>query len=216
MPILYSFRRCPYAMRARLAIFSSGVPCELREVVLRSKPAAMLEASPKGTVPVLVLPGGRVIDESLDIMRWALGCADPEGWLAPQGVPLEEMQRLTAQNDGEFKRRLDRYKYPQRFGLEAGETDRDAAVRWLGQLDRALRESAFLSGGRPVLADMAILPFIRQFAHVDLEWFRQQSWPGLQRWLDWFLDSRIFAGCMEKYAAWQPGSEPVVFPAQQA
>lgn len=211
LPILYSFRRCPYAMRARLAIYSSGVRCELREVVLRSKPESLLQASPKGTVPVLVLPDGHVIDESLDIMRWALGCSDPEGWLAPQGAPPEEMQRLIARNDGEFKQHLDRYKYPQRFGLDAGEMHRDAAVPWLMQLERTLKEGVFLFGGRPVLADMAILPFVRQFAHVDSDWFRQQPWPGLHRWLDWFLGSQVFAGCMEKYAAWQPGAEPVVF-----
>ena len=216
LPTLYSFRRCPYAMRARLAIFASGMQCELREIVLRNKPAAMLEASPKGTVPVLVLPDGKVVDESLDIMFWALENSDPQGWLTSPEASLQEMRQLIAQNDGEFKANLDRYKYPQRFDLETGAANRDAAHTWLTHLDQVLQHRTFLFGSRPVLADMAILPFIRQFAHVDLDWFRQQPWPGLHRWLDWFLGSEIFAGCMEKYVPWQPGDETLFFPAQQA
>lgn len=203
-------------MRARLAVFSAGVPCELREVVLRDKPTTMLEASPKGTVPVLILPDGQIIDQSLDIMLWALGRNDPDGWLKPESGSLEEMLQWITVNDEEFKANLDRYKYPNRYELASGEQHRDAAGQWLEQLDLRLKDTAWLFGHRPTLADMAILPFIRQFAHVDREWFKQQPWDEVQRWLGGFLDSPVLAGCMEKYVAWKPGAELVVFPVKKS
>jgi len=211
LPVLYSFRRCPYAMRARLALAVSKQPYELREVVLRSKPAEMLAASPKGTVPVLVLPGGEVIDESLDIMRWALGLSDPAQWLSPQ-ASVEEMDALIAASDGEFKQHLDRYKYPNRYSQESeGDAagfalkQRSEAARWLAQLDACL-ERGWLCGGKACLADMAVLPFIRQFAHTDADWFSAQPWPRLQAWLVAFEVSELYAGVMQKHAPWQPPS----------
>jgi glutathione S-transferase len=179
----------PYAMRARLAMAVSGEPHELREVVLKNKPAQMLAASPKGTVPVLVLPGGEVIDESLDVMLWALRRNDPEGWLAsPQGS-LDDMLALIAGNDGAFKRSLDRYKYPNRYAEEsAGDyaafahEHRTACASWLGQLETLLA-GGWLFGPHASLADMALLPFVRQFAHTDPAWFAAQPWPQLQGWL---------------------------------
>lgn len=209
LPVLYSFRRCPYAMRARLALAVSKQPYELREVVLRNKPADMLAASPKGTVPVLVLPGGEVIEESLDIMRWALARHDPEQWLSPPQVSQQEMDALIAVNDGDFKRHLDRYKYPNRnpeesAGDEAGFAldHRNEAAQWLSQLDARL-ERRWLFGAQASLADMAILPFVRQFAHTDPGWFAAQAWPRLQGWLADFEASALYTGVMEKHAPWQ-------------
>ncbi len=208
LSILYSFRRCPYAMRARLALAVSAQPYELREVILRNKPADLLGVSPKGTVPVLVLPGGEVLDESLDIMRWALARNDPAQWLSPPGVSPDETAALIAANDGDFKRHLDRYKYPNRYADEAGAdvagfalAHRTQAARWLAQLDARLT-GGWLFGPRASLADMAILPFVRQFAHTDADWFAVQPWPRLQGWLAAFEASALYAGVMQKHAAW--------------
>jgi glutathione S-transferase len=210
LPVLYSFRRCPYAMRARLALAVSGQAHELREIVLRAKPAAMLAASPKGTVPVLVLPEGAVLEESLDIMRWALGRKDPAQWLSPAGSSLEDMLALIKANDGDFKRHLDSYKYPNRYPEESeGEAaafalqHRSEAARWLAQLETRLG-AGWLFGAQASLADMAILPFVRQFAHTDAGWFAAQPWPRLQGWLAAFEASGIYTGVMGKHAPWQP------------
>lgn len=207
LPVLYSFRRCPYAMRARLAIAVSGHVCELREIVLRDKPPSLLAASPKGTVPVLIDTDGRVIDQSLDIMLWALGQNDPEGWLAPGQGGLHAALALIARCDDEFKPLLDRYKYPQRFGLDTGHAHRDEAGLWLQGLDKSLQASPFLFGNSPSLADMAIAPFIRQFAHTDKDWFQAQAWPCLQAWLDAWMNSPLFEQVMKKYSPWREGTQ---------
>ena len=205
LPVLYSFRRCPYAIRARLALAVSGVDCELREVSLKNKPAEMLAASPKGTVPVLVLPGGQVIDESLDVMRWALAQNDPDGWLSPV---LDDMLALIADNDGKFKHALDRYKYPNRYPLESDSVthafamaQRTKAASWLQTLELRLSQSlqVWLYGSQPSLADMAILPFVRQFAHTDAAWFAAQPWPQLQAWLASYKTSIVFGAAMAKH-----------------
>jgi glutathione S-transferase len=213
LPVLYSFRRCPYAMRARLALAVSAQPHELREIVLRDKPAAMLDASPKGTVPVLILPDGQVLDESLDIMRWALGRNDPAQWLSPAGASLEDMLALVGANDGDFKRHLDRYKYPNRYpeesaGDEAGFalSHRSGAALWLAQLDARLHQG-WLFGAQASLADMAILPFVRQFAHTNADWFSAQPWPRLQSWLAAFEASALYKGVMQKHPPWQSTSD---------
>jgi glutathione S-transferase len=207
LPVLYSFRRCPYAMRARLALASSGLPHELREVALRSKPAELLAASPKGTVPVLALPGGEVIDESLDVMLWALRQRDPDGWLEGD---LPGMMALIAGNDGGFKQHLDRYKYPNRYNGEHGgdaqrfgESHRAAGATWLASLQHRLDEQNFLFAGRASLADMAVLPFVRQFAHTDAAWFAAQPWPQLTAWLAQFEASALYQSVMDKHAPWQ-------------
>ena len=199
-------------MRARLALASAQLRCQLREVVLRDKPQALLEASPKGTVPVLVLPDGTVIDESLDIMLWALKQRDPDLWLVPEQGSQDQMLALIAENDGPFKGHLDRYKYPVRYDLATGLDDRDAAALWLQTLDQRLAFSPYLFGNRPALADMAIAPFVRQYAHTDREWFRTRDWPALCRWLDTFLDSLLFQRIMQKHVRWTPDQTPVVFP----
>lgn len=213
LPVLYSFRRCPYAMRARLALAVSAEPHEHREVVLRAKPAEMLAASPKGTVPVLVLSGGEVIDESLDIMRWALERSDPAQWLSPPQASQQDMDALIAANDGDFKRHLDRYKYPNRYADESGSdaagfalTHRTEAAQWLAQLDARLGDG-WLFGTQASLADMALLPFVRQFAHTDADWFAAQPWSRLQDWLAAFEASDLYAGVMGKHAAWRSAAE---------
>ena len=212
LPVLYSFRRCPYAMRARLAIAISGQQVELREVVLRDKPAEMFAASPEGTVPVLVLPDNEVIDESLDIMLWALRHNDPEHWLAPMHGSVSDMLALIAENDGSFKKSLDRYKYPNRYAEESAgdaqkfaDTHRTDGARWLSELNRRL-EAGWLCGPAASLADMAILPFVRQFAHNDPGWFAAQPWPGLQAWLARFEAGSLYLGVMEKRAVWRSAS----------
>ena len=200
--ILYSFRRCPYAMRARMALIISGQQVELREVVLRDKPASMLALSPKGTVPVLALPGDDVIDESLDVMRWALRLHDPEGWLEGDDAAL------VAANDGPFKQHLDRYKYATRHGSDPLE-HRAAGMAWLGALEARLEGSAFLCGARRMLADIAIFPFARQFAAADQLWFDAQPVPRVQAWLRALIGSELFDRAMTRRAAWQPGDAAV-------
>jgi len=207
LPILYSFRRCPYAMRARLALAVSGVGHELREVSLKSKPPELLTASPKGRVPVLVLPSGQVIDESLDIMRWALALNDPDGWLNVGS--LNDMLRMIAGNDGGFKHALDRYKYPNRYPLESGGdaqafalAQRLEAASWLAGLESRLHQG-WLCGAQASLADMATLPFVRQFAHTDTAWFAAQPWTQLQAWLARFEASALFESVMAKHQPWQ-------------
>ncbi len=204
LPILYSFRRCPYAMRARLAIVASGTLCELREVKLSAKPAALREASPKATVPVLVAPGGVVIDESLEIMRWALGQRDPGGWL------MRDDPALIAANDGPFKRNLDAYKYPERVAGDPG-VHRAAGLSFLSELDARVAEQGQLCGTAPGLADMAIMPFVRQFAAVDQAWFAARPLPHLKVWLAGHVKSALFAAIMVRVAPWHAGDAPVLF-----
>ncbi|MBL4836470.1 MAG: glutathione S-transferase [Kordiimonadaceae bacterium] len=212
-PILYSFRRCPYAMRARLALFVSGQQVRLREVVLRDKPAAMLDASAKATVPVLCLPSGQVIDESLDIMLWALEQADPKGWYQPQVGGLEEMLHLINKCDTEFKPHLDRYKYANRYEDAQPETHRTAAATFLAELEQRLVTSRFLFGHRATLADYAVMPFIRQFAGVDRDWFAAAPYPQLQAWMAGLMDESPFRDVMEKYPQWAEGDTDTLFPA---
>ncbi|MDX2421273.1 MAG: glutathione S-transferase [Amphritea sp.] len=212
-PILYSFRRCPYAIRARLAIAGSGQSVTLREVVLKDKPAAMLQASPKATVPVLVLPEGKVIDESRDIMRWALRQSDPHNWLcADDPDQLWQSEGLIQENDAVFKQHLDRYKYFERYPGHSQDYYRQQCEVTLGRLERQLQQSAFLTGEHCRLADIAIFPFIRQFAHVDRDWFYSAPYPGLQRWLDYHLTSPLFLSVMKKYPRWEEGDAVISFP----
>lgn len=206
-PILWSFRRCPYAMRSRLAIQSSGQRVELREILLKDKPAPFLAASPKGTVPV-VQDNGRVIEESRDVMLWALGRSDPENWLA---MPLEG-HALIDSCDGPFKRALDHTKYAVRFPDRDEAQERARAMVFLHDLNDRLSRSAFLMGPRRTLADMAILPFVRQFANTDRAWFDAQGLGPLTKWLDEFLSSARFRSIMTKYPPWQSGQDAVLFP----
>jgi UPF0176 protein len=210
-PILYSFRRCPYAMRARLALLVSGIRCEMREITLAHKPKNILEASPKGTVPVLVLKD-RVLDQSLDIMRWALGQNDPEGWSTAGQTFDEEAQALVRICDDEFKMHLDRYKYPNRYDLPNGLADREAGSAYLDQVNTKLMLSTFLMGTKWSWVDAAIAPFVRQFARTDRIWFDAQAWTALQNWLTQFEQSERFTTVMHRYKIWYEGAKPVAFP----
>lgn len=202
MAILYSFRRCPYAMRARLALRVSGVAYEHREVALKSKPVPMLDASPKGTVPVLCLPLGQVLEQSLDIMQWALQQHDPEAWLPATPEARVWTEQAIALNDGEFKAHLDRYKYPQRFGLHDGLTHRTQGAAVLMRWQQVLQQQAFLAGNRWGLADACLAPFVRQFARTDRAWFDAQPWPQLAAWLTAFENSEAFVAVMHKHPLW--------------
>jgi glutathione S-transferase len=204
-PILYSFRRCPYAMRARLALLSAGIRVELREIVLRDKAPEFLETSPSGTVPCLKTDK-KTIDESLHIMAWALAQNDPETLLQqpPEGY------ELMAQCDGPFKHALERTKYKTRYPNENPENHLKTATEFLTNLDKQLAPNLF--GDSLKLADIAILPFVRQFAHIDQTWFYAQPWPNLINWLDRFKASDNFATIMQKYPKWETGDQPVYFP----
>lgn len=214
LPILYSFRRCPYAMRARLAIAYAGIPVALREIQLRDKPSAMLAASPKGTVPVLVLATGEVIDESLDIMLWALANNDPENWLSVWRD--SSSQALIKRNDGEFKYYLDRYKYADRYPEHPLTHYRQQGELFLTELEQRLQHHPHLSGADFSMTDAAIAPFIRQFAAVDNNWFSNAPYPCLRQWLQAFLDCALFQNSMHSYQPWTPASKQIVFAANAA
>ena len=194
MNTLYSFRRCPYAMRARMALRYSGVPVDIIEVSLKAKPAEMLAISPKGTVPVLDA-GGQVIDESLEIMRWALAQHDPQGWLLDGDSRIAE---LIEANDQGFKVHLNRYKYAERYPEQPMEIYRAEGALYLQRLEELLTDRDYLLADHPSLADIALLPFVRQFAHVDREWFAQTPYVRLQAWLLRFLESELFTSIMKK------------------
>ncbi|TDJ42678.1 MAG: glutathione S-transferase [Gammaproteobacteria bacterium] len=211
-PVLYSFRRCPYAIRARLALRYAGISVELREVVLRDKPPQMIDASPKATVPVLVLDEGgsgqEVIDESLDIMFWALAQNDPDGWL---DVDIEMANRLIAANDEQFKPWLDRYKYPNRYEeLPPGEARKHCEV-YLSELESRLHRHAYICGAQASIVDFSIYSFVRQFAFVNIDWFQSGSYVALNRWLQECLDSPLFTAAMHKYPAWHVGDPVTTF-----
>ncbi|ABE48777.1 MULTISPECIES: glutathione S-transferase [Methylobacillus] len=197
-PILYSYRRCPYAMRARMALHYANIAVDIREIVLKAKPTHMLQVSPKGTVPVLVLPDGVVIDESLDIMRWALQHHDPEGWLGSPAL-LAQAESLIAENDGPFKHALDRYKYAIRFPEQPPEVYRAQGEIFLQQLESRLQQQSYLLGSHQGLADVAIFPFVRQFAMVDQPWFLSAPYPQVRAWLQAWVESERFAAIMQKY-----------------
>ena len=209
VPVFWSFRRCPYAMRARLALKASGQQVLLREILLRDKPAAFLALATDGTVPVLVLPDGQLIAESRDIMLWALDRADPQGWLS--GLSGAQINQHFDQLDGPFKHHLDRYKYASRYaGAEAAEHRRAAAEIARGW-DQKLAGQGALSGPQAGLLDYASLPFVRQFRIADPDWFDAQDWPYLASWLSGFLDSAQLAAIMEKYPLWQEGEAGILF-----
>jgi len=181
---------------------------ELREVVLKEKPSELLSASPKGTVPVLVLPDGCVIEESLDIMRWALAQRDPLG--LQDTPPL--CDRLIERCDKEFKGWLDRYKYADRHPEQSQTFYRQQAESFLAELEAALHGASWLGGPRPVFADLAIFPFIRQFAGVEPKWWADSEYPSVRRWLSAWLESPMFLAVMNKYPAWNSGDTAVYFP----
>lgn len=205
LPILYSFRRCPYAIRARMALAYSQIDYELREVSLKNKPEAMRSISAKATVPLLQLADGKVIDESLDIIQWALASDDPEHYYSGLSARLvSQVDKLIECNDSLFKPVLDKYKYADRHPQYSMQHYREQGCQFLDKLEMLLTSNRYLLSDRQCLADIAIFPFIRQFAFVDKDWFDQMDKPNLQRWLSEFLDSNLFNEVMQKHALWQP------------
>lgn len=202
LPILYSYRRCPYAMRARMALKLANIDVEIREISLRDKPAHMLQVSPKATVPVLVLQDGSVIDESLAIMDWALSHAREKtnalqaNIHAPSGVSI--LSALVLMNDTEFKKNLDCYKYPERFPQKSQLEHRQQGEVFLQQLEDLFKQNTYLFGSEPSFADYAIFPFVRQFAAVDSKWFESAPYPKLRDWLNGWLNSDLFNRVMTK------------------
>lgn len=218
LPILYSFRRCPYAIRARLAIEAAGLLVQLREVDLKAKPPELLASSPKGTVPVLVLNDGTVLEESLDVMAWALAQHDPHGWRHldsdPQRVAeRQSMAALIATNDGRLKPHIDRYKYGHRHQGTDPLQHREEALTILRAWNGLLEAGGWLLGERPSLADVAVLPFVRQFRLADPGWFDAlEDLAPLQAWLGRFLASPELAVVMAPFPPWMPGGPSLLYP----
>ena len=212
LPILYSFRRCPYAIRTRMTLKYCEIAVEHREVLLKDKPAAMLAASPKGTVPVLVLADNTVIDESVDIIMWALAQHDPLGWLDYDAASLADMHALVEQTERDFKGALDSYKYNYRRADDPRRQERNSyralCVKFLELLNTRLIQTKWLASERHSYVDVALFPFVRQFANVEPDWFAQLPLPGLQRWLTEQLDSELFKSVMHKHPVWQVTAEP--------
>lgn len=196
LPILYSYRRCPYAMRARMALWAAQIQVELREVSLREKPQHLLQISPKATVPVLQLADGTVLEQSLDIMRWALMQNDAQGWLSGD---MRLADSLISLNDGEFKKALDRYKYPERYPEQPAIFYQQQGEKFLQKMEALLTEHQYLLGNSASIADVAIFPFIRQFAAVDAEWFGRSAYPRLREWLAGWVEGKLFAEIMQKF-----------------
>ena len=209
LPILYSFRRCPYAMRARMAIHISGQKCELREVLLRDKPPSMLEYSAKGTVPVLILQDGNVIDESLDVIDWALNLNDPDDW--QRSKDTKKTKELIKINDGEFRYHLDRYKYSKRYDNEDPEFHRKKCLKFIELINNELNNSEYIFDDNISYADIVLLPFIRQFRIADIEWFDSLPYDNLKKWLSSFLGSSLLNSIMKKYDLWKEGDKSIVF-----
>lgn len=212
LPVLYSFRRCPYAMRARMATLQSDLNVELRDVLLKDKPTEMTDASPKATVPVLVLPDGKVMEESLDIMLWATQRADPENWYPEDTDTRRQIMTLIDENDGPFKWALDRYKYHVRFPEKTRDEYRIQAELFLSKLNERLMSEDFLITNHATLADVAIFPFIRQFANSDRQWFDDAPYPAVQRWLQKWTTSEKFLHIMKKRPIWKKGETGPIFP----
>ncbi|MAE39998.1 glutathione S-transferase [uncultured Psychrobacter sp.] len=210
LPRLYSFRRCPYAMRARLALLFAELPVELREIVLKNKPSQMLAISPKGTVPVLQLPEGKVIEESRDIMVWALEHNDKQGLL--DAKLIKQANDLLDKNDHEFKHWLDHYKYADRYPEMSQAEYQERGEVYLQSLETLLSKNAYLLGDSISIADIGIMPFVRQFAHVDRDVFYGLPYPKLQRWLQDWLEHPLFKQAMTKFDPWQEGDEVIIFP----
>lgn len=200
-PILYSFRRCPYAMRARMALDAAQIPITHREILLKNKPAKMIEASCKGTVPVLVLDEDHVLDESMDIMHWALAINDPEHWQRDPALA----DKLISRNDGQFKHHLDRYKYASRYEPEMADQHRHEGLLILQDLEQRLTKKPFLGGETAFLGDIALFPFVRQFRIADPVDFDHQPLPRLQSWLNHFLQDARFARVMKKHPLYHEG-----------
>ena len=216
LPVLYSLRNCPYAMRARVAIYYAKQKVALRDLVLSNKPDEMLAVSPKGTVPVLVteLETGQtvVIDESLEVMLWALNESDPDNLLHSESPHLlTEMLLLISQFDHEFKTCFDKYQCAKRYHEDSLESERKACEKYIADLEHRLQNNEFLISDKTSLADIALLPFIRKFSKVERQWYLQSPYPKLRAWLNNYLQSRMFSKVMTQHSLWVEKRELVVF-----
>jgi len=215
LPILYTFRRCPYAIRARLAIAYSQTKVELREIELKNKPPEMLAASPKGTVPILILPDNTItiIEESLDIIHWALNQNDPSNWQLINETEKQQLAKtLINQNDNDFKPNLDKYKYADHHPEHPMEHYRNETEKYLKTLEHHLQQNKYLTGPTQSFADIAIFPFIRQHANVNKTWFNQLPYPNLKTWLTALLQTQLFTSVMQKYPLWSDKKNKIFFP----
>ena len=208
-PILYTFRRCPYAMRARFAIRSSKIMVEVREIKLKEKPSEFLKSSPKGTVPVLITKSGEVLEESLDIINWALNINDPHKWLADGKLEKKEITNLLDDFEMKFKINLDKYKYPNRFSGVDQYLYRDKNLCFLEKLNSYLKKNKSLNSEHLTLIDYAIFPFVRQFRNVDKDWFDKLNFSLLNSWINQIIDSEDFSSIMEKFKKWEPNDVPI-------
>lgn len=212
LPVLYSLRNCPYAMRARLAIYAAKQQVQLRDLVLSNKPAEMLAVSPKGTVPVLVTASNQVIDESLAIMQWAFSQSDPDDYLDSKTPnALAEMLAAIEIFDHEFKGHLEKYRCSKRYHEPSLIADRQQCERYLASLELRLCQYQYLMSDKPSLADLALMPFIRQFARVERQWYLQAPYPKLRQWLNGYLQSRMFSKVMEQHPLWLDAKQVVIF-----
>ena len=208
-PILYSFRRCPYCMRVHMALKYARLKIILREVELSDLPSEALAVSPHATVPSLVISENEYMDESWDIVKWATQQSDPENWLGENNEYLKDAEMLVETNDYSFKDDLDHYKYADRFPEQAMEYYRQRGEEFLEELNEMLEQNNFLLAEHITIADIAVFPFIRQFAMVDKGWFDKAPYPQLQRWLDFILETEWFSEAFKKHETWQPGSEDI-------
>lgn len=209
IPVLYSFRRCPYCMRAHMALKNSAIKLELREVDLNHMPEQALKISPKATVPVLLLDDGIFIDESWDIVKWALQQNDPDNWLGEQGEFLLDAEMLVETNDFSFKEDLDHYKYANRFPQQSEQDYREACEEFIEELEEKLADSQYLLANRLTLADIGVFPFVRQFSLVDSDWFDKSPYPNVRRWLNEITSSSLFESVFEKHDFWKAGDNPI-------
>ena len=208
-PVLYTFRRCPYAIRTRMAIKSSQITVEIREIELKNKPREFLELSPKGTVPVLLTDSGQVLEESLDIINWALDSNDPNNLLSECNLSKSQFKELLKKLDDDFKINLDKYKYPNRYQGVDRNFNRDANLNFLANLDNLLKKSKYINCNHLTLIDYLIFPFIRQFRNVDENWFDCLNFNYLKKWLNKLMESEDFKSIMKKYTVWNSNQIPI-------
>jgi glutathione S-transferase len=208
-PVLYSYHRCPYCMRAHMALFNSGIKVELREVDINNMPEEAASISPKATVPILVFNDGTFIDESWDIVKWALAQNDPDNWLGKDNAYLLDAEMLVETNDFSFKEDLDHYKDSDHYPQQRDQDYRQACEEFLLELEDMLSDSQYLLSDAMSLADIGVFPFILQFSQVDKEWFVQSPYPRVQHWLNRIIGSSLFQHIFQKHKIWRPGDSPV-------
>ena len=211
-PTLYSFRRCPYAMRARLALRLCKIECIIREISLKAKNSEFLQVSPKGTVPVLVLPNGKVLEESLDIINWSLEQNDPNNLKVNDEVTKKINDKYIQLFDKDFKFHLDRYKYSSRYNISNSEIHRNKARNILTEINTMLEGKDYIGGQCMSLLDISILPFVRQYRIADINWFDNHlGLRNINNWVNIFLNTEILASIMTKYKVWEKEDPPILF-----